>query len=70
MAHFISWMSERIRRLAHRLEFELFLSEERRARYEAELSDLLKKREKYHETKRREAEEKRLGLKSHGPDES
>lgn len=68
MAHFISWISERILQLVNRLEFDRFLSEERRARCEAELSDLLKKREKYHESERREAEEKRERLKLHRPD--
>jgi len=63
LTHIGEWLNNRIRRLIHKLEYEMFMHRDLRARCEAELSALLKKRDRLHAFRTRMAEEERAALK-------
>lgn len=63
MIHIGEWITSRILRLVYRLEYEMFMNKERRARIQVELSTLLKQREELRKYKEQLAKEKKAKLK-------
>ena len=62
----LEWFSIEIARICHALDCCVFHNEERRARLSAELSNLLKMREKYQQFQEQLAREERSMLKDPG----
>lgn len=54
----LRWLNERILHITRTLEYGLFQTAQMKAQLNAELSKLLKMREKYHEHKKKEKQEK------------
>ena len=63
MNHIGEWLNNRIRRLIHKLEYEMFTHRDLRVRREAELSALLEQRDRLNEFRKRMAKEERAALK-------